>query len=101
MLLIGNLYQIDIKIIKTNGEEDPNPTINIVSPDEELKEFALLPPGKVPNMTVIHSHSHDNLVVSGPVYLLKLSRLKSFRALKFIGQIGRFEGTKTLQIGEF
>ena len=32
---------------------------------------------------------------------LKLSRLESFRALKFIGQIGRFYGPKTLQIREF
>ena len=78
MLLIGNLYQIDIKIIKTNGEEDPNPTINIVSPDEELKEFALLPPGKVPNMTVIHSHSHDNLVVSGHCILAKTLQIEEF-----------------------
>ena len=36
----------------------------MVNPDEEMKEFALLPPGKVPNMTVTHSHSHYNLVVS-------------------------------------
>ena len=31
---------------------------------------------------------------------LKLSSLESFRALKFIGQNGIFEGPKTLQIGE-
>ena len=32
---------------------------------------------------------------------LKLSRLECFRALKFIGQIERLHGPKTLQIGEF
>ena len=32
---------------------------------------------------------------------LKLSRLESFRTLKFVGRIGRFQGPKTLQIGEF
>ena len=32
---------------------------------------------------------------------LQLSRLKSFRAQKSIGQIGGVQGPKTLQIGEF
>ena len=32
---------------------------------------------------------------------IKLFRLKSFGALKFVGQTGRFKGHKTLQIEEF
>ena len=40
LLAIANLYQIDIRIITTNGAEDPNPTMNTVGPVEELKKFS-------------------------------------------------------------
>ena len=43
-----------------------NPSINIVGPNPELKSFSLLPPGKVPDMTLLHhENAHFDLIVSG------------------------------------
>ena len=41
---IANLYQINIKIITTNGSETSKPVLNIIGPDSELRSCAILPP---------------------------------------------------------
>ena len=65
LLAMANLYQIDLKIITSRGPDDANPTMNIISPAKELQEFSILPPGKVPDMTLIHTNdSHYDLLVS-------------------------------------
>ena len=62
---MANLYQINIKVIRTKGVDDPNPTINIVGPNPILNEFSILPAGIVPDMTLLYSHdSHYDLIVS-------------------------------------
>ena len=62
---MANLYQINIKVIRTKGVDDPNPTINIVGPKPILNEFSILPAGIVPDMTLLYSHdSHYDLIVS-------------------------------------
>ena len=65
LLAIANLYQIEIRTISTKGPDDKNPTLNILTPHPELQEFCILPAGKVPNMTLLHSNnSHFDLVIS-------------------------------------
>ena len=65
LLAIANLYQVTIKVITTKGLEDKTPITNIITPDPDLKQFALLPSGIVPDMTLIHfENNHFNLLVS-------------------------------------
>ena len=44
---------MNIKIVTTKGNNDNNPTINWVGPDPELKDFKILPQGKVPEMVCV------------------------------------------------
>ena len=65
LLAIANLYQVTIKVITTKGLDDKNPITNIITPDPDMKQYALLPPGVVPDMTLIHfENNHFNLLVS-------------------------------------
>ena len=46
--------------------------MTIIKPNEQLKEFSILPPGKVPNMTLLHTNdSQYELVVSKNSRLVK------------------------------
>ena len=40
LAVVSDMYQVKIKIITTEGENDKNPTVNWISPDKELKEQA-------------------------------------------------------------
>ena len=63
--VIANLYQINIKVITVKGNDDKNPKTNIIGPDPALESFSLLPPGKVPDMTLLHyDNAHFDLIVS-------------------------------------
>ena len=65
LIAIANLYQIDIDIIKTKGPDDKNPSLNKIKADSKLAEFAILPKGKVQNMTLINTNeSHYDLIIS-------------------------------------
>ena len=62
--IMSNMYQMKIKIITTKGDNDKDPKVSWVGPDQELDEFKLLPQGIVPQMTLIHYDKvHYNLVI--------------------------------------
>ena len=70
LVAISNLYQIDINIIETKGINDQKPSMNTIKADAKLAIFSILPKGKVPNMTVVHTgNNHYDLIVS------KISRI--------------------------
>ena len=74
LIAIANLYQIDIRVITTRGPEDPEPTMATIGPDKdlEIKEFAMLQPGVVPTMTLLHtSDSHFDLVIPKDARIVK------------------------------
>ena len=69
---VANLYQIKIKVITVKSNDDSNPRTNIIEPDPELESFSLLPPGKVPDMTLLHfDNAHFDLIVSKHSRLVK------------------------------
>ena len=74
LIAIANLYQMDIRVITTKGPEDPEPTMATIGPDEdvEIKEFAMLKPGVVPTMTLLHTiDSHFDLVIPKDARIVK------------------------------
>ena len=59
------MYQMKIKVITISNSNDPKPRVNTIGPDMELQSFSMLPPGKVPDMTLLHyDNVHFNLIVS-------------------------------------
>ena len=63
--VLANLYQMQIKIITTRGDQDQNPRVNFIGPDPDMKAYKMLPEGSVPEMTLIHYENlHYNLVIS-------------------------------------
>ena len=68
------------EIITTKGEDDVNPTVNWVYPDEDIKDFAELKDVDIENCVLIHENDvHYNLIVPGDSELARLGSL-SFRA---------------------
>ena len=48
--IIVNLYQVKIKAIKTDGDNDLHPVVLWIVPAEEIKKSKLIPEGQVPDM---------------------------------------------------
>ena len=70
--VIANLYQISIKVISIKDDDDPNPTVNFVGPDPEMEAFRFIPPGKVPEMVLLHyGQKHYNLIISSQSDFIK------------------------------
>ena len=62
--IIANLYQVKIKVIKTDGDDDLNPIVLWIFPAEEMKTSKLIPEGQVSDMVLInYSDRHYNLVI--------------------------------------
>ena len=69
------MYQIKIKIITTKGQNDPNPIVNWIHPDPNLKNLAELNID-MKDMVLIHEDDlHFNLIISGDSDLAKLGSL--------------------------
>ena len=63
--VIANLYQVKIKVIKTEGDDYLNPVVLWIYPAEEMKTSRLIPEGCVSDMVLInYSDRHYNLVIS-------------------------------------
>ena len=62
--VISNTYQVTIQIITVRGLQDENPVIRKIEPNPDFSHCSELPPGKVPEMIVLHEHdSHYSLIV--------------------------------------
>ena len=65
LLAMANLYQINVKVISIKSNDDTNPNVNHLGPSPELQPYAMLPPGVVPNMTLLHfGNVHYDLILS-------------------------------------
>ena len=81
--VLSDMYQVKIKIITTKGEKDTNPTINWITPDEELKEDAELQNVDIEDMVLLHTNDcHFDLIVS------ETSDLAVFGSLSYRSNIG-------------
>ena len=81
--VLSDMYQVKIKTITTKGEEDTNPIVNWIFPDEELKEDAELKNVDIEEMVLLHEKdSHFDLIVS------EKSDLAVFGSLSYRSNIG-------------
>ena len=78
--IISDMYQVKIKIISVNGEDDNNPTVSWIFPDKDMKTFAELKSVEFDEMVLLHqNNSHFDLIVSENDELATVGSL-SFRS---------------------
>ena len=74
--IIADIYQIKIKVITTKGENDKNPIVNWIFPEESLKVYSDFTKADINDMTLLHENDiHFNLVISKNSDLAKLGSL--------------------------
>ena len=65
LAVLSDMYQIKIKIITSRGEDDENPTVNLIHPDKAMEAFAELKDVDIDEMVLFHQDDcHFNLVVN-------------------------------------
>ena len=70
------MFQVNIKIITTKGPSDTNPTVNYVTYEKDMAEFAEIKNVDLGEMVLLHQNeSHFDLIVSGNCDLAKLGSL--------------------------
>ena len=80
LVVVADMYQVNIKVITTKGDKDTNPTSNWILPDKTLKEFAELKNVELEDIVLLHENDiHYNLIVSEQSELATLGSL-SFRS---------------------
>ena len=63
--IIADMYQIRIKIITSKGNDDLNPTVNWITPEPSMKQFAELKDVELDDLILFHEdETHYNLIVS-------------------------------------
>ena len=83
LTVLADMYQIKIKIIRTKGEEDENPTINWIYPNKALAKYAEIKDVDIEDMVLLHTNDvHFDLIVS------KDSKLATMGSLSFRHNIG-------------
>ena len=74
--VIADFYQIKTQIITRKGEEDENPIVNWIYPDESMKEHAELKEVDLGEMILFHEDDcHFNLIISRDSDLATLGSL--------------------------
>ena len=62
---MANIYQIQIKVLSVKVSDQDTPTVLHIGPDNDFKEGAKEPWGKIPNMTLFYiEKSHYDLITS-------------------------------------
>ena len=65
LAIISDMFQLKIKIITTKGPSDKNPSVNWISPDEKMAEYAELKNVELGEMVLLHENdTHFDLIVS-------------------------------------
>ena len=65
LLVIANMYKVDIKVITVFNDSKRNPTINWIYPDTVMARQAVISGGTVPPMTLLHKDEiHFDLVIN-------------------------------------
>ena len=76
LAVLADMYQIKIKVITTKGEMDDKPTVNWITPDPAMTEYAELKEIGMEEMILLHEKDmHFNLVVPGDSDLATLGSL--------------------------
>ena len=75
-VVIADTCQVNIKVINVKSQTDPNPSVNWVYHDEDMKQFAELKDVKQNDMVLLHEdESHFNSIISKESDLAKLGSL--------------------------
>ena len=62
--IISDMYQVRIKVITSKRNDDKNPTVNWIYPEQKMKQFAELKGVELNDMILFHEDDcHFNLVV--------------------------------------
>ena len=76
LIIVADMYQVDIKVITTKGESDENPSVAWFYPDKDMKEFAELKDTEIGAIVLLHENDvHFNLIVSENDELVKTGSL--------------------------
>ena len=76
LIVLADMYQVKIKVITTKGENDENPSVNWIHPDEEMKEFSELKNVEIDDIVLLHENDiHYNLIIAGESDLAKIGSL--------------------------
>ena len=64
LLVIANMYKVDIKVITLFDDEKKRPSVNWIYPDKIMARQSVLTEGIVPTMTLLHKNDvHFDLVI--------------------------------------
>ena len=64
-MLRADMYLVKIKVITSRGNNDANPTVNWITPEPSMKQFAESKDVEVKEMVLLHEDEcHFNLVVN-------------------------------------
>ena len=76
LVVIADMYQVNIKVITIKSSTDVNPTVNWFHPDKMMAKFAELNNVEQNDMVLLHEDdSHFNLIISKDSDLAKLGSL--------------------------
>ena len=76
LVVIADMYQVNIKIVTMKSTSDIKPTVNWVYADKSMEDFAELKNVDQNDMVLLHENdSHFNLIIAGDSDLAKLGSL--------------------------
>ena len=65
LAVIADMFQVRIKVITSYGNEGATPTVNLIVPEQSMKQFAELNDVDMEEMVMFHENDcHFNLVVN-------------------------------------
>ena len=92
LIIVADMFQVKIKVIKTKGESDENPFVAWFEPDIEMKAFAELENVKIDEIVLLNENeSHFNLIIS------ENNELAITGSLSFMSNIGPLLETNELE----
>ena len=89
LVVVADMFQVKIKVITTNGENDEQPSVNWIYPDEDMKEFAELKDVKIDDIVLLHENdTHFNLIIAEDNELAKVGSLSYMTNIFFLMRPG-------------
>ena len=80
--VISNTYQLKIKIITIQSDDDDMPSVTVIEPNPKFEKCSEVQAGKIPDMTVLHHfNSHYSLIVPSNCWLAQNGGLDYQRKL--------------------
>ena len=89
LIIVADMFQVKIKVIRTKGDTDDKPFVAVFNPDEDMKEFAELKDVEIAEIVLLNENDvHFNLIISEDDELAKEG------SLSFMNNIGPLFETK-------